>query len=616
MFNQGLNYINSIKTKVTQGFTNRKREGFNGIIGNNSAMDEVIASDTAKTTARTTTTNNNIAQYGTDYGALKEKTKFYLNDSDNDYLLKKNYNVFINKSLTESQITATKQQSCVTADSINNLTPSAGFSEAYPANFTNYDKAETACRLWAADSGSTVYALNQDAAGKYICSTGSALNSTITQYTKPKTVYTVLTGDTSAIQGGLFNNGQIGVWAGSSATSGTSGTSAMWNTSNMKKPMMIKKFNNSTYASSETPFTQSIQQGWWGLSNPPAPNNTNKTNWGVNMFPNDIAWWIGNLPGANTPTASVAYNGVDGTTSYFYYVYNAPRTMPIYIYAVFPASSTILKRNGIYKSLTPYNGDWVYGGSRFTTLRPGKNVFEISSPTGLPASGFVFYVATADKSTVLFKSGDPGWGVTTTAVSDYKLITSGGDTDQTDIKTLNAIPTGYTNCGRILGGSINKASITASYGRNCSNVTNPPLMVRYVTVNTNSSGDYIQISQIAVNALVGGKEINVAPLGTATGSPTWGNGTVPITAIDGNLSARAYPAIYHSGWGVGKFWKLDLGKDYPVTQIIYYNRADCCQFRSIGMQIVLSANNGTVYPPIILTDALVQSFNASTQRTA
>lgn len=134
------------------------------------------------------------------------------------------------------------------------------------------------------------------------------------------------------------------------------------------------------------------------------------------------------------------------------------------------------------------------------------------------------------------------------------------------------------------------------------------LNVRYVRVTANDNGDCLQISQIVVNAIVNGASVNVAPRGTVTASPTWQNGTLPKKAIDGTQAARAYPNIYLSVCSKGTFWELDLGQDYPVTEVVFYNRSDNSQ-RANGMKIQLKANNGTVHQPMTLTGALKQSFN-------
>jgi hypothetical protein len=137
-----------------------------------------------------------------------------------------------------------------------------------------------------------------------------------------------------------------------------------------------------------------------------------------------------------------------------------------------------------------------------------------------------------------------------------------------------------------------------------------PLNVRYVKVTSNNNNDCLQISQIVVNAIINGAIVNVAPRGTVTASPTWQNETQPQKAIDGTAEARVYPDIYHSVCDQATFWELDLGRDYPVTEIIYYNRSTNSQ-RADGMKLQLKANNGTNYQPITLTGDLKQIFNPS-----
>lgn len=108
------------------------------------------------------------------------------------------------------------------------------------------------------------------------------------------------------------------------------------------------------------------------------------------------------------------------------------------------------------------------------------------------------------------------------------------------------------------------------------------LKIKYPATVTN--GQCIQISQIAVYS--NGK--NIAPDGTTTATGTYQNGTRKETAIDGVLRARNYPEMYHSVCTPGDYWQLDLGKDYLVTSIVYYNRADCCMDRSDGMQLIMT----------------------------
>jgi hypothetical protein len=189
----------------------------------------------------------------------------------------------------------------------------------------------------------------------------------------------------------------------------------------------------------------------------------------------------------------------------------------------------------------------------------------------------------------------------------------GRSTDSTipvGINTLNTVPAGYEGCHQFRGGGINKSSIKANFGRNCSNVTNPPANVRYIQVVSNEQGDCLQIAQLVVNAFVDGVLTNVAGRGTPIATDLF-DGTSLTAPIDGTFAPRNFPDIYHSTCQKYSYWQLDLGQDYSVTQIIYYNRADGWAERSNGATIILIANDGTTYPAITLTGAATQSFNVT-----
>jgi hypothetical protein len=165
----------------------------------------------------------------------------------------------------------------------------------------------------------------------------------------------------------------------------------------------------------------------------------------------------------------------------------------------------------------------------------------------------------------------------------------------TNIRVKNAIPTGYSPCDKFVGGGINPSSISATLGANCSGLSKPPFETRYVTVNGNSKGDWLQISQIAVYSYDASSGIveNVAPRGTASsgnpGNPggPYGWGTQPSKAIDGVLSVRQHPNIYLSPTSKGaEYWQLDLKQNYPVFKVVYYNRSDN-QTRANGTTLIL-----------------------------
>ena len=133
-----------------------------------------------------------------------------------------------------------------------------------------------------------------------------------------------------------------------------------------------------------------------------------------------------------------------------------------------------------------------------------------------------------------------------------------------------------------------------------------PQNVRYIRITPNANGDYIQISKFVVNAFVNGTLINVAPRGTCTAANAY-RGTAannPIKVNGGNY--------YSASASRNNWWQLDLGQDYNVDEVIYFNRQGGLKKRALGMQIQLKANDETVHPPITLTAELKQIFNSST----
>ena len=117
--------------------------------------------------------------------------------------------------------------------------------------------------------------------------------------------------------------------------------------------------------------------------------------------------------------------------------------------------------------------------------------------------------------------------------------------------------------------------------------------IRYVNVLSASPGTCIQISQVAVYSIEN-PSVNIAQ-----GKPTKSQGAysaqaVASNAVDGTLAPRAYPNIYHSPCGTGDYWQVDLGSEYPVSKIVYYNRQDCCQDRAQNLILSLRTGNNDV----------------------
>jgi hypothetical protein len=75
------------------------------------------------------------------------------------------------------------------------------------------------------------------------------------------------------------------------------------------------------------------------------------------------------------------------------------------------------------------------------------------------------------------------------------------------------------------------------------------------------------------------------------------DGSNPNIAIDGQLSSRPYPYGYHSASGSkDEWWRLDLGQEYSVYQVDYYNREGCCPWRAKGMTMEFQDKDGKGVP--------------------
>ena len=607
---QGRDFILNIKNKIKDGFSNNKKEGFysGGILGENAQMNNTINRETEITGKKVSSLNSNISNYNGSYKVLKEKTEDYLNNQTN-VDMKKNYNVFINRTLNQSEINPTNIKGCVLKSNLLSgstdfsSTDSNAFDSAYPANFTNFNDAKNACKLWAADNSKKYFAVSIDNTTnpyKFKCNVANTLPSTVNQYAKEKKLYTVLSNDNVNVNaGGLFNNGQIGIFNNSKINEFKTQTNVI-DINNMKTPLLVTIFKKltSNYTEAEKAMSNypSIvrnpsNNGWW-------------YDWGANKYPNDKAWWI--------TTENIYKTGIMG---YFYYLYYSPATITnAELYYVADDGPTIVKVNG--KRMT----------ENFTqgiTLNAGRNIIEVElTNTGGPGA-FVLYVAkpkaTGTDKEVLVRSGIEGWGYMDNKVTDISNITNSkiNQIDVTDttnpqyIKTLNTVPAGYDKCDRFFGGYLNKNTINASFGRNCSNTTFEPINIRKIVITPNSLNEHIQISQLVVKAFVNGNNINVASRGKTTSNGSWDNLNSKNIPIDGQAMIRSYPNIYHTlnGNPAPSFWELDLLQDYQVTEIIYYNRADCCKERAMGMRMTLSTNNGTVYQPIVFPNITKDIYN-------
>ena len=678
---QWKNYSKKLNNKVNEMFT-QKKEGFSGILGANEEITNLNFNDEADAMVNIGQLTQNINTYQSAETILQKKTNEYLNKAEDVTTEKRNYNVFINKHAPVVKIAtparaatsaissapANTGEQCISLETLSTFVDSSnnGFDAAYPDNFTIFEKAKAACQAWAADLGYTYSGVTKEQ-GVFKCYTSYSPPVSSPQYTRPGVLYTVAA-NPDTTNGGLFSNGQIGVYR--------STKNQKWDIPNMKKPLLIKHYNNKDYSSGPAPYQQAIYNNWWGDSK--SDWNTNMRIWGVNLFPDDkTAWWVGymKIEASDSNFSKWTGNeslGDDGTNSYFYYVYNSTgqatvftnvvsgcpgwdcptqgqgarcpagspnswkknwncnnkkwtmdsgatsgQTVGIYLVGSFGWSSKpkngIIKINGIDVGVT--SGDEVGGYYASFTLSPGKNVFEITRGIGLPnGAGHVLYVYDIITKNILFRSGDEGWGVTTSPAPDWSMVTNAPRTAQSIgdpflFKTVNNEPNGFSMCDKLFGGSINMKTINATYGKNCSTSTKKPLKARYISVKANAAGDPVQISQLIVMAFLNGVQGNVASRGTVTSSPGIDNIDIRIP-VNGKTDNKDF---WSSVRAQNNYWQLDLGIEFPLTSITYYN-ADVNSSYANGLRIDLKngAGNGiTLKNPLRLTGQLVQTFTLS-----
>ena len=605
-----------------------KKEGFSGILGANDTLNLVNNNELAATNDNVYSLTQNMTSFQAAETTLQDKTNQYLNTTKKPKPgdEKRNYNVFINKNPIASatamiitgesttgpggsSTTSTKRkgpgagettQQCVSIEALGKFIDGSanGFDAAYPDNFTVFEKAREACQTWASDLGYSFFGITKPE-NKFKCyASPVAPTNAPANFAIPGALYTVAKNpDTTT--GGLLSNGQIGVYR--------SHKNQRWNIQNMNKPLLLKHYNNADYSTGPQPLPEAIKYNWWGNSK---TDWDDKNNWGVNKFPKEQypdfnAWWIGNINNlrrlddiaGDEKWDTAAGVGMDGTNSYFYYVYNS--TIPNQTVGVYVVFGMRLKVNGKPQQdfILDTTGRGGESGTFTVTLAQGKNVFEMEKNTGLPSSGFVMYVYDPVSMNIFFTTGMPGWGVTNEPCPNWRLVADIPATAQTLadpflFATVNNEPDGFSTCDKFVGGSINTKTINATYGKNCSTSTKRPLNVRYITFRKNAKGDPIQISQLVVMAFVNGIQQNVASKGKVTSSKSMNESLNPLTPINGKTDNLLYWSSARNNEDT--YWQLDFGVEFPLVSVTYYNRTDFNWYAD-GMAISFAPKDGNTY---------------------
>jgi len=145
----------------------------------------------------------------------------------------------------------------------------------------------------------------------------------------------------------------------------------------------------------------------------------------------------------------------------------------------------------------------------------------------------------------------------------------------------------------------------------------PNAKVKYVRIKFAMrpvSQPFLQISQIAVYP-VDNMNKNVAQgMPTSACCDVYPNsGANPSNAVDGTLSARPHPNIFHSGSLGGwdkQFFEITLLNPETIYKIDFFGRSDCCQDRARQLCIELYDENriSIFLGPPFESDALHQQF--------
>lgn len=631
ILNQGLEYMKNNFNKITTIISSNTKEGFYGILNSNTKMKDRIDNDKANIETTKYDINSHISNYNVSRNNLRQKTLDYLDTSNNDNTIR-NYNLFIN-SIPNPIIS--NYNSCVDTASLNNDMPhDINFNEAYPnistnttapqtpSNFSSFADAKEACKTWAIDKNKKVFAISKDQVNnkQYNCHIGDNPNTAL--FSKPTTAYQLVDGtNINSNKGGLFKNGLIGVYSSDvDKMNDIDDSYLLKNLIKTPKPFKIAQFGIPT------------NNVWMGAG----WENTTRADGG--LFPDKTAHWIWDNSNYNVNNAETKY-------MYYFYVNDTQEEIPIYVHAMFDNVGNFTF-NGVHT--------WInvggYSGYHYT-LPLGLSVFMFKvKDLGAPG-GFLLSVTTGNHDKVLFNSNvslSPNWAIYDKELDYDKIITKNMEVKR---KYYDDYSHGlekihpYNICDPLIGGDINQYTIQASYGRNCSNTSMASKSAQYVMVKNrptqDAQGSYIQIAGLYIYGYENGRLQNLSVKARQPGGEgeliagTYWTHTPPFTgrtfgkhsnkdtkdpltparlnqAIDGN-----HGTIYHS-WGAGpdEYFIVNLGKKYPITKIVYINRADCCQGRADGMTInlytdypKLDGSNGILKTPIRLTSAMKQEFN-------
>jgi len=125
------------------------------------------------------------------------------------------------------------------------------------------------------------------------------------------------------------------------------------------------------------------------------------------------------------------------------------------------------------------------------------------------------------------------------------------------------------------------------------------------------STTYLQMSQLKVIS----RGRNVAQ-GKAVGALSEIAPGMAVKAVDGTSAARAFPDIYQSAEEMSG-WAVDLGREFIIDEIVFYNRSDGCSDRASKMHMILfDGAKNVVGLQIPFSNELEQHFTFTPRATS
>jgi len=125
-------------------------------------------------------------------------------------------------------------------------------------------------------------------------------------------------------------------------------------------------------------------------------------------------------------------------------------------------------------------------------------------------------------------------------------------------------------------------------------------------VRLQSARAHFQVSYVSVQIADG----TVVSQGKSVSSSCGACGypAAPNAIVNGAAEARAHPGSWHSS--PGHDWiEIDLGQEFHVTKVVFYNRADCCQERAAqAVLTLLDSTRGTI-DSALLNGNMMQIFD-------